>query len=377
MLFKFEIQDTGIGIPRDRMSRLFQSFSQVDASTTRRFGGTGLGLAICKQLAELMGGRIGVESVEGKGSTFWFTARLHVRADHPTASAPISDGCRLPYVKSKGVRVLLVEDQEINCIVAAELLTEAGFAHDIVHDGKTALDAVINGNYQLVLMDCQMPGMDGLEASRHIRRHERENLAKPRVPIIALTANTSGTLREECIAAGMDGFCSKPFNTRQLFDAIARALKDVPPAPDASTPYVPPPPASAATSPPFELQTVLNRCSGKAALAALVLDKFESQAIDALVKIQSHAAAGDADELARASHAIKGTAGTLGANSLQSIAGRLEEMGRARDIALAKDAIEHLRVEVQRCVTHIQAVRTTLTASQATTPETVHGRVDR
>ena len=401
-LFKFEIQDTGIGIPRDRMSRLFQSFSQVDASTTRRFGGTGLGLAICKQLAELMGGQIGVESVEGKGSTFWFTARLHDRVDQPAVTTPAVRVGQLSYFTSKNVRILLVEDQEINCIVASELLTEAGFAHDVVHDGKAAVDAVLNGNYQLVLMDCQMPGLDGMEATRRIRHNERQNHSRPRIPIIALTANTSGAVRDDCIAAGMDGFCSKPFTTRELFDAMAGALAVSMP-PDAAEPHrqatqtqpaVQPstpssvagasliPAVTAATNsagaiPPFDMQTVLQRCSGKSALAGTILEKFQSQATTALANIQSQIAAGNAAELARASHAVKGTAGLLGATSLQSAAARLEEIGRARDLASAHDAVEHLRLEVERCVQHIRAVKLNGGTTQVASPEDGNARSDR
>jgi CheY-like chemotaxis protein len=292
--------------------------------------------------------------------------------------------CRLPYLQSKSLRILLVEDQEINCIVASELLTEAGFTHDIVHDGMAAVDAVQNGDYQLVLMDCQMPGMDGMEATRRIRAQERQHPARARVPIIALTANTSGADRDACVASGMDGFCSKPFTTQQLYDAIGAAVGDQPPMPETKHEEIKPrsdtkiaeAPAAADINDdqkskienapaPFDLQTVLQRCSNKPALATMILDKFQSQATEALARIKTHLAENNALELARASHAVKGTAGLLGAAPLQSAAARLEEIGRHQSLGDAQTALTAMQAEMAKCIEHIRTVKAHLNADAA------------
>ncbi len=160
---RFEVQDSGVGIPPDRQNRLFKSFSQVDASTTRRYGGTGLGLAICKQLVELMGGAIGVRSEMGRGSTFYFTMRLG--QPHAVETVPEAEMQQPLPAAHRGARILLAEDNEVNQIVALELLRSAGYRCDIAADGKQAVAAAVEWNYDLILMDCQMPEMDGLEAT--------------------------------------------------------------------------------------------------------------------------------------------------------------------------------------------------------------------
>jgi CheY-like chemotaxis protein len=203
-VLRVAVEDTGIGIPRDRLNRLFKSFSQVDSSTTRKFGGTGLGLAISKRLVELMGGEIGIDSEEGKGTTFWFTLNLGVLqhsqkkpADLPKASA--EEGL------FEGLHLLVADDNEMTQVVARETLLRAGCSCDIVADGGLALEAVRRRNYDAVLMDCQMQGMDGLEACRRIRERE-EDEGLPRLPIIALTAEAINGDREKRLAAGMDGY---------------------------------------------------------------------------------------------------------------------------------------------------------------------------
>jgi signal transduction histidine kinase/HPt (histidine-containing phosphotransfer) domain-containing protein len=365
---RLEVADTGIGIPPDRVDRLFKSFSQVDASTTRRYGGTGLGLAISKQLVELMNGRIGVESVAGKGSTFWFTVKLQEAPSEPGCpliAVPVHDAPGLGHPGlERPLRILLAEDQEINQIVATELLREAGYAFDVVSDGGNAVEAVKRNAYDLVLMDCQMPVMDGFEAARAIRQFERD-LGGPssrRVPIIALTANAGGGDRERCLAAGMDGHCGKPFSSRQLLDAIAAAVShgvvdDIPtadclpaiPSDDTCGHAV----GGTVQLPPFDPDAVLRRCSGKALLAAIVLEKFEKQANDAVARLGKAVAAHDAEELARLSHAIKGSAGLVAAEGLRSVAARMEEMGRNHSLDSADECLEQLRGEVLRCSQYI------------------------
>jgi PAS domain S-box-containing protein len=218
-----EVQDTGIGIPEDRLPRLFRKFEQADASTTRRYGGTGLGLAICRELAEALGGGVDVESVVGIGSTFRLTlpirpapssaeavASPHPLGEHPDSGAPM-------------VRVLAAEDNEVNRLVLKTLLSQAGVEPILVEDGQAALEAWRSGSWDVVLMDVQMPVLDGLSATRAIRAEEAA-AGRPRTPIIALTANAMSHHVADYSVAGMDLFVAKPIDVIRLFAALEEAL---------------------------------------------------------------------------------------------------------------------------------------------------------
>ncbi len=226
---RFQVVDTGIGIPADRIGALFNVFTQVDGSTTRKYGGTGLGLAISKQLVELMGGTIGVESVEGGGTTFWFTATF-TRLDDPArpagAEAPLhtSDAPGAPLEASRRpARILLADDNHVNVTVARAMLKKLGHTIDVARNGLEAVEALGRVAYDLVLMDCQMPELDGFDATRRIRAEGSGCLA-PNVPIIAMTANAMEGDRDRCLAAGMDDYLTKPINLQALGDAIDRWL---------------------------------------------------------------------------------------------------------------------------------------------------------
>ncbi len=212
---RFAVSDTGIGIPEAKRDRLFKRFSQVDATTTRDYGGTGLGLAISKRIVELMGGVIGVESRAGEGSTFWFTLSLP-RTAAPRRRAAVA-GQAAPL--RAGIRILLAEDGEINRELVQQILQATGCLVDAVADGAAAVAAVQKERYDLVLMDVQMPGMDGLTATRIIRALEG---GERDVPIIALSANVLPFQREAMKAAGMDDHLGKPFKRDELYAAIAR-----------------------------------------------------------------------------------------------------------------------------------------------------------
>ncbi|HEY5959181.1 MAG TPA: ATP-binding protein, partial [Polyangiaceae bacterium] len=222
LLLRFCVRDTGIGIPAAKLRLLFEKFSQVDNSSTRRFGGTGLGLAISKNLARLMGGDIGVTSEDGRGSEFWFTVRL--------AKAFSADERRAPPLLvpaySPNDRVLLVEDNATNQQVALAILHKMGLRADAVGDGKEAIDSLCSTSYALVLMDVQMPVMDGLDATRIIRSPEGRVLNRA-VPIIAMTANAMQSDRDECLAAGMNDYVAKPVSVSGLATVVARWLKKV------------------------------------------------------------------------------------------------------------------------------------------------------
>ena len=205
----FSVTDGGIGISEEQQARLFQPFSQANASTARMFGGTGLGLAICKRLAGLMGGNIGVESRPAQGSCFWFTIRVGAAAPEPLRLVAQS-GTIGP---ATGFRLLLVEDNPINQKVARLVLDKLGYQVDVANNGFEALDAVDSVRYDLILMDCIMPEMDGFEATRRLRSAGGR---AAEVPIIAMTANAFEDDRKACLAAGMNDFLSKPVRQSEL-----------------------------------------------------------------------------------------------------------------------------------------------------------------
>ncbi len=221
--FRFTVQDTGIGILTDQQSQIFDSFYQAESSATRRFGGAGLGLAVTHQLVNLMDGKIGFDSVEGKGSTFWVevTFDANLESFEPVDQQHSKDTSSL--TQPNDTRILLAEDNEINRLVAIETLQDLGHSVDFVENGQDAVVAWEQGNYSLILMDIQMPKMDGLEATRQIR--EKESLQNgPPVRIVAVTANAYESDREDCLSAGMDDYLSKPFTDEQVSTSIDRWL---------------------------------------------------------------------------------------------------------------------------------------------------------
>jgi CheY-like chemotaxis protein len=221
-LLRIEVSDDGIGIEASQLERMFEPFTQADVSTTRRFGGTGLGLAIARELTQLMGGRIGAESSVGHGSKFWVEVSLAVAAQAfapaEATPAPAPRDRRMALAEDAPI-VLVVDDAPVNQIVAVRALQRCGCRSDVAGDGVEALKALATNRYDAVLMDCQMPEMDGYAATTELRRREA---GARRVPVIAMTASTMKGDLERCIAHGMDDFLSKPIRHNALDEVIHR-----------------------------------------------------------------------------------------------------------------------------------------------------------
>ncbi len=507
VILRFTITDTGIGIPANRIDRLFKSFSQVDASTTRRYGGTGLGLTISKRLVEAMGGEIGVSSTEGQGSTFWFVVKLQklpviqnpicsfpddlvrvrvlvvddnatnrevlheqlaswsiehetvcnapdalamlrsardekrpfgmlvidkqmpemdgeqlargikndvtladtvlvlltsgpesedpkrlreigfsgwlckpVRASHLfetladayacATSAPRSNqSSDMPGGKeystitephSTGARILLAEDHEISQEVASAILRRAGFECVVVSNGKEAVEAVKSRHYDVVLMDCQMPEMDGFQATQAIRQFEQDCIASgrsdERVPIIALTANAIQGDRERCLDAGMDDYATKPLDPEKLLRLIAIHLGQLERATVAPRPFgfvdsethhglIAPGPYSA-----FDMEKLLKQWGNDKSFVQQLIKKFCARVPEDLQRLREASETGDAAEVQRLAHGLKGGAGYVAAEQVGQLAAQLEAKARSNDLSDAKACIMELNAELQKCV---------------------------
>lgn len=517
---RFSVTDTGIGIPKERMDRLFKAFSQTDASFSRKYGGTGLGLAICKQLAELMGGAVGVESDLGKGSTFWFEAVLPavvVPVDAPPVAATVdcrslrvlviedhdvqrefiaecltalhftvdtasdgdaalammldADSAGQPFavvltdhempgmdgievavamksrselagipiillssaldldparVRAAGfashltkplrqstlldavmvavapqvgvthpvpvpqpaalsdptdlpaptpatprLRVLLAEDNEINQLIACELLGKNGFECTVAANGVAAVAAVLKDAYDLVLMDCQMPEMDGFDATREIRKLERSGQLSMqhgrRLPIIALTANALKGDRERCLEAGMDGYSIKPIDLKHLNATIetllpqeprgSRPAQEIPMSEHPLSDSNPTAKGNDLVRPPLDSVALLEQCVGNAALLAMLFDKFEKQVKDDLVRIEQALTAKDAGQTSKVAHALNGAAGALSAHDVQRTAAAIERAARENKLETAAQCLSDLKTEVERCLAYMPTAR--------------------
>ncbi len=219
--FRFEVRDTGIGIPQDKQAVIFDAFVQVDGSATRRFGGAGLGLTVTKQIVKLMGGEIGVTSAPGKGSCFWFTVPLPRAAQRQPAAAPAA-AAPVNAQSFAGKRILLVEDDESNAEIATVLLELFGPTVTHAANGALAVAAFRDATFDMVFMDCQMPVMDGLEATRQIRTLEKADGERGHTPIVALTAHSFDGYRDEVIAVGMDDYMTKPVSTEDFRGMLTR-----------------------------------------------------------------------------------------------------------------------------------------------------------
>jgi PAS domain S-box-containing protein len=510
---RIEVQDTGIGIPPDRLDRLFKSFSQVDTSTTRKFGGTGLGLVICKRLVELMGGQIGIDSKVGDGTAFWFTLKLGRSVDQPATDTSkqtirvirllaiesdqrqqqilaeqfdgvltvsplivreesaqpamlkaIADGApfnvvlvpfdaqrsslvaklkahpalretKLIAVTSlddrtdtasilqagysarlqrpltqtqlidaidlvtlapqaatvpaapvapasanlslKGLHVLVAEDNEMNQFVTQQTLLRVECTCEIVPDGAMAVDAVARKTYAAVLMDCQMPFVDGLEATRRIRQREAASGSR-RIPIIALTAEAIAGDREKCLAAGMDGYLTKPINANDLFAELARLIESkatpVAPAEPALQQVLADPTATGDATAPIDIESLMVRCLQDAAFATSLLEKFAKRSAGDLTRLREGLASGDAAGAQRLAHNLKAVAAHVSAEKLRAIAFEIEKAGAQRDLQFIEQQLSQLDDEVRRCASYIPQAIELLAAANPSISSAVQPR---
>ncbi len=343
-VLNFSVRDTGIGISPSDMGKLFDAFTQADGSTTRKYGGSGLGLAISKKLVEMMGGRIWAESVPGKGSAFHFTAAFR-RCDAPDRCAPAQATSALPADREKAfiaalgdARILLAEDNPINRKVAVEILEMAGARADTARNGREALARAAEADYDAVLMDVQMPVMDGLEAARRIRGGQRN----AGVPIIAMTAHTMAGDREKCLAAGMSDYVSKPIEVVELLAVLAKWVGGGGNIEHRKSNVERPMPESSAGGAAFEglagvvdVDDALQRVGGNAALLETLFREFRNRYADAPEAIKTAMENGEMDAPWRLSHEVKGAAGNLSLTRVHEAAVMLEAALKRQDAAQA------------------------------------------
>jgi PAS domain S-box-containing protein len=346
---KFLVKDTGIGLTKEQIDNLFKTFNQADSSTTRKYGGAGLGLSICNSLVERMDGKIWVESEPGKGSDFIFTAKFGKGVDQKESTLTAAEDINAieDLEKIRGAHVLLAEDDEINQEIAVELLEDVGLKVDVANNGKEAVEMAERTQYACILMDMQMPEMDGFEATRVLRKEGRHK----NLPIIAVTANVMTGDREKCIAVGMNDHLAKPINAKKLYGALVKWIHpqeknelhfEVEKKPafheslakDSEDKMKPLP----SEMPGLDIQAGLAIVSGKEKLYRKLLGKFERDYSHSAEIIRKAWENGELKEAERQAHTVKGVAASIGAKSLSDSAEEIESAIRNNN-GLNKDEL--------------------------------------
>ncbi len=338
---RFSVTDTGIGIAPDKVSSLFAPFVQADASTTRKYGGTGLGLAICRQLVTMMGGRIGVESPPSGssqgGSSFWFTAVFQHAAE--TAPKKAETEKSYPTAPHSSAGILVAEDNPVNREVILAQLGKLGYRVEAVNNGAEAVDAVREGQYGLVLMDCHMPLVDGFEATRRIRRELKSEL-----PVIALTADAMPADRARCLREGMNDYLPKPAGLRELAEKIALWM------PRLATGEK----NAEGSENVFNSADLLRRLMGDKRLVAVILNAFLKDAPTQLEILRDRLERSDTGGIREQAHTLRGAAATASAGDLLAIATALEGAGNKGQLDRCQELLPRAFVEFDRYRSHVE-----------------------
>lgn len=354
---RFSVTDTGIGISEEQKKLLFQAFTQGDASTSRKYGGTGLGLAICKRIVELMKGEINVESEVGKGSTFSFSVRFKM-ADCMEQENKRSNGIDVGELyKSK--RILLIEDSAVNLQMTKEILENMGIDTDTAQSGEEAVKKVENNKYELILMDIRMPGMDGYETTRRIRKLERGS-----VPIIALTADAVEGVEQKAKEAGMNGYLTKPLEPEKLLEVIRNIIsnrdKEKEKKNEICTKFVEAETTEYAhENGTLDFESAIRRMGGKKDKYISILKSFIETHKDNSIKIRELISAGKTDELKRFLHSLKGSAANIGALALKNLLVNMEKdfipQNCEEQIKMTTDFERELEILFEQINQYIQA----------------------
>lgn len=336
----FRVQDSGIGVPQSYLPHIFGKFTQADNSTTRKYGGTGLGLAICKQLVELMGGEIGVESEEGKGSVFWFTTPFTAPSESEISAVTPAAPASSPLTMAENAKLLIVEDHPINYLLLAKLLAKLGISgFDRAENGREAIERLESGSYDLVLMDCQMPEMDGYEATGLIRSNPKWQA----LPIIAMTANAMVGDQEKCLKAGMSDYISKPISFPKLAETLGKWLKVAESAQHRESR-----PQSAAAS-PVDLSHLRTFTDGNREEEVMLFGIFLEKAYETVTTLEKSCNDNMREDWRKAAHLLKGASGNLGATMLYNICQEAEKSyaaetsAKGRYLSSIKSELENVR----------------------------------